>query len=128
MSFENKQSNSCISEILGTLDINICEIKNRKLAIKAVNGNEHLGEITFNILFIICRNLHLIGGQDFDGIIMNYALRKYMESSNNDVFGNKRLVKRLRTECRSAKEALSFNTPSYNIHVSVIKNNRSSEL
>ena len=72
--------------------------------------------------------MHLIGGQDFDGIIMNYALRKYMRTSNNDVFGNKRLLKRLRTECRLAKEALSFNASSYNIHVSIIKNNRSSEL
>ena len=70
----------------------------------------------------------LIGGQDFDGIIMNYVLQEYMELSNNDIFGDKRLIKRLRTECRSAKEALSFNAFSYNIHVSIIKNNRSSEL
>ena len=72
--------------------------------------------------------MHLIGGQDFDAIIMNCALREYMESSNNDVFGNKRLLKRLRTECRKAKEGLSFNASSYNIHVSIIRNNRSSEL
>ena len=52
---------------------------------------------------------------------MNYALREYMELSNNDIFGNKRLIKRLRTECRSAKEALSFDVPFYNIHVSIIK-------
>ena len=54
---------------------------------------------------------------------MNYALREYMELSNNDIYGNKRLVNRLRTACRKAKEALSFNTPSYNIHVSIIQNN-----
>ena len=77
-------------------------------------------------MFILVFNF--IGGQDFDGIIMNYVLQEYMELSNNDVFGNKRLVKRLRTECRSAKEALSFDAPSYDIHVSIIKNNRSSEL
>ena len=59
---------------------------------------------------------------------MNYVLQEYMELSNNDIYGNKRLFKRLRTECRLAKEALSFNTPSYNIHVSIIQNNRSSEL
>ena len=59
---------------------------------------------------------------------MNYVLQEYMELSNNDIFGNKRLIKKLRTECRSAKEALSFNAASYNIHVSIIKNNRNSEL
>ena len=59
---------------------------------------------------------------------MNYALQEYMKASNNDILGNKRLVKRLRTECRLAKEALSFDALSYNIHVSIIKNNRSSEL
>ena len=64
---------------------------------------------------------NFIGGQDFDAIIMNYALREYMESSNNDVFGNKRLINRLRTECRKAKEAFSFNASSYSIHVSIIR-------
>ena len=59
---------------------------------------------------------------------MNYVLQEYMELSNNDIFEDKRLIKRLRTECKSAKEALSFNASSYNIHVSIIKNNRSSEL
>ena len=52
---------------------------------------------------------------------MNYVLQEYTELSNNDIFGNKRLVKRLRAECRKAKEALSFDAPSYNIHVSNIK-------
>ena len=59
---------------------------------------------------------------------MNYVLQEYMELSNNDVFGNKRLVKRLRTECRKAKEALSFTASAVDIHVNIIKNNRSSEL
>ena len=71
--------------------------------------------------------MHL-GGQDFDGIIMNYVLREYMELLNNDISGDKRLIKRLRTECRLAKEALSFTVTAVNIHVSIIKNNRSSEL
>ena len=52
---------------------------------------------------------------------MNYVLQEYMELSNNDIFGDKRLVKRLRAECRAAKEALSFDVPSYEIHVSIIK-------
>ena len=48
---------------------------------------------------------------------MNYVLREYMELSNNDIFGDKRLIKRLRTECRAAKEALSFTSTAVNIHV-----------
>ena len=71
---------------------------------------------------------NFIGGQDFDGIIMNYVLQEYKKTSTYDIFGNKRLVKRLRAECRAAKEALSFNALSYDIHVSIIRNNRSSEL
>ena len=52
---------------------------------------------------------------------MSYALQEYMKTSTYDILGNKRLVNRLRTECRKAKEALSFNASSYNIHVSIIK-------
>ena len=54
---------------------------------------------------------------------MNYVLQEYKKTSTYDILGNKRLVKRLRTECRLAKEAISFDAPSYDIHVSVIKNN-----
>ncbi|PAV69978.1 hypothetical protein WR25_10924 [Diploscapter pachys] len=85
----------------GTLDISICEIESGRLAINAVHGDKHLG------------------GQDFDGIIMYYVLQEYKKTSTYDILGNKRLVKRLRTECRLAKEALSFNASSYNIHIMV---------
>ena len=64
---------------------------------------------------------NFIGGQDFDGIIMNYVLQEYKRKSAYNILENKRLVKRLRTECRAAKEALSFNASSYTIHVSIIK-------
>ena len=77
------------------------------------------------MLILAC---NFIGGQDFDGIIMNYALQEYKKTSTFDILGNKRLVKRLRAECRLAKEALSFDALSYDIHVSIIKNNQSSEL
>ena len=52
---------------------------------------------------------------------MNYVLQEYKKTSTYDILGNKRLVKRLRIECRLAKESLSFDAPSYNIHVSIIK-------
>ena len=89
-----------------------------------MKGDEHLG-----IFYKIASQLFFVsGGQDFDSIIMNHVYTEYRKTSTFDIFGNKRLVKRLRTECRAAKEALSFNASSYNIHVSIIKNNRSSEL
>ena len=59
---------------------------------------------------------------------MNYVLQEYKKTSTYDIFGNKRLTKRLRTECRAAKEALSFRATAVNIHVSIIRNNRSREL
>ncbi len=59
---------------------------------------------------------------------MNYVLQEYMRTSTYDILENKRLIKKLRTKCRSAKEALSFDISSYDIHVSITKNNRSSEL
>ena len=67
---------------LGTLDISICEIKKGKITIKAVKGDEHLG-IYFNIMQII---FFVSGGQDFDGIIMNYAYQEYMKTSDYDIF------------------------------------------
>ena len=57
------------------------------------------------------------GGQDFDGIIMNHVYTEYMKLSNNDIFANDRLVKRLRNECRMAKESLSFIASTVDIHV-----------
>ena len=48
---------------------------------------------------------------------MNYAYTEYMQLSNNDIFATNRLVKRLRNECRMAKEALSFTASTVNIHV-----------
>ena len=57
------------------------------------------------------------GGQDFDGIIMNYAYQEYMKTSDYDIFANNRSVKRLRNECRIAKESLSFTASTVNIHV-----------
>ena len=52
---------------------------------------------------------------------MSYVLQEYMKTSTYDILENKRLVNRLRTACRKAKEALSFNASSYSIHVSIIK-------
>ena len=52
---------------------------------------------------------------------MSYVLQEYKRTSTYDILGNKRLVKRLRAECRLAKEALSFTATAVDIHVSIAK-------
>ena len=70
------------------------------------------------VYFFYHANIFFVsGGQDFDGILMNYVYTEYMQLSNNDIFANNRWVKRLRNECRMAKESLSFITSTVNIHV-----------
>ena len=59
-----------------------------------------------------------LGGQDFDGKIMKYAIDEFAKSSPNyDIVNRPKLIKRLRAACKEAKEALSFKLSSYNIHV-----------
>lgn len=58
-----------------------------------------------------------LGGQDVDGRIMNYVINKFKESTNHDISNLQKLIKKLRNECRQAKEAFSFNVDLYNIHV-----------
>ena len=59
-----------------------------------------------------------LGGQDIDSKIMKYANDIFMQTSDFDIKGPK-FIKRLRTACRDAKESLSFEIGSYNIHVRI---------
>ncbi|PAV82159.1 hypothetical protein WR25_19251 [Diploscapter pachys] len=86
----------------GTLDISIAEIKGKNLEVKAVGGDTQLG------------------GQDFDGKLMKYAIDEFAKSSSNyDIVNKPKLIRRLRAACREVKEALSFNLSSYNIHIDI---------
>ena len=58
-----------------------------------------------------------LGGQDFDSRIMKYVISEFKKSSNLNIYQRPKLLKRLRNECRIAKEALSFQKNSVNIHV-----------
>lgn len=58
-----------------------------------------------------------LGGQDFDSRIMKYVIEEFRENSDYDIYKKPKLVKRLRTECRNAKEVLSFSDNPVNIHV-----------
>ncbi|PAV62470.1 hypothetical protein WR25_08589 [Diploscapter pachys] len=61
----------------------------------------------------------LYGGQDFDSRIMKFVIDEFKKSSNYDIYKKPKLLKRLRIECRKAKESLSFMKNSVNIHILV---------
>ena len=63
--------------------------------------------------------MYILGGQDFDGRIMKYALTEFKKSSSYDIYQRPRLIRKLRTKCREAKEFLSNNIEETNIFVSV---------
>ena len=60
----------------------------------------------------------VLGGQDIDSRIMKYVIDEFKKSSPNyDIYEKPKLLKRLRIECRKAKESLSFSQYSVNVHV-----------
>ena len=90
------------------------KIKNEKLHLVAVSGDHHLGY--FHSLIVIIELSS--GGQDFDGKIMKYVISEFRKTCDYDIFTKPKLIKRLRAECRKAKESLSTNVQSISIHVS----------
>ena len=62
--------------------------------------------------------MYILGGQDFDGSIMKYVLTEFKKTSSYDIDKRPRLIKKLRTKCREAKEFLSNNIEETNIFVS----------
>ena len=63
--------------------------------------------------------MYILGGQDFDGRIMTYALTEFKKSSSYDIYKKSRLIRKLREKCREAKEFLSNNIEETNIFVGV---------
>ncbi|PAV64687.1 hypothetical protein WR25_17880 [Diploscapter pachys] len=62
----------------------------------------------------------LYGGQDFDSRIMKFVIDEFNKSSPDyDIYKKPRLLKRLRTECREAKESLSFSNNPANVHLDI---------
>ena len=51
---------------------------------------------------------------------MKFVIDEFNKSSPNyDIYEKPKLLKRLRIECRKAKESLSFSNNSVNIHVRI---------
>ncbi|PAV72493.1 hypothetical protein WR25_05901 isoform E [Diploscapter pachys] len=88
----------------GTLDVSILQLNGTDIKINAITGDNQLG------------------GQDFDGRIMNYAIDEFRKTSKYDIRQSPKFIQKLRTECRKAKESLSHTATSYNIHVEMDEN------
>ncbi|PAV59104.1 hypothetical protein WR25_10794 [Diploscapter pachys] len=60
------------------------------------------------------------GGQDLDSRIMKFVIDEFKRSSPDfDIYKKPKLLKRLRIECREAKESLSFSNNTVNIHLDI---------
>jgi heat shock protein 1/8 len=76
----------------GTFDVSILTIDDAIFEVKATAGDTHLG------------------GEDFDTRLVEYFMEEFKRKHKVDMSGNKRSVRRLRTECEKAKRSLSSAT------------------
>merc|ERR1711868_198825 len=73
----------------GTFDVSLLAIEDGIFEVKATNGHTHLG------------------GEDFDNKLLQFCLADFKKKSGIDITGNKRAMRRLRTQCEKAKRILS---------------------
>ena len=85
----------------GTFDVTLLSIDSGVFEVRATSGNTHLG------------------GEDFDGRLMDYCIQKFKRESGIDLRGgsgsgktekDKRAVQRLRKQCEAVKRTLSSQT------------------
>lgn len=74
----------------GTFDVSIIQFENRYVAVKAIDGNSHLG------------------GDDFDNRLLDYFVEVINERFDYDIKEQRRALARLRSACENAKQMLSF--------------------
>jgi len=82
----------------GTFDVSLLTIDDGVFEVKATAGDTHLG------------------GEDFDNIIVDWAVEEFKRKSKIDIRENQRALRRLRTAAEKAKRTLSATT-STNIDV-----------
>ena len=82
----------------GTFDVSLLTIDDGVFEVKATAGDTHLG------------------GEDFDNIIVDWAVEEFKRKSKIDIRENQRALRRLRTAAERAKRVLSAST-STNIDV-----------
>jgi heat shock protein 1/8 len=76
----------------GTFDTTLLTIDNGIFEVKATAGDTHLG------------------GEDFDNRLVTHFVKEFKKKFKQDITGNQRALRRLRTACERAKRVLSTNT------------------
>merc|ERR1712188_343483 len=76
----------------GTFDVSLLTIEEGIFEVKATAGDTHLG------------------GEDFDNRLVNHFVQEFKRKNKQDITGNKRSMRRLRTACERAKRTLSSST------------------
>uniref|UniRef100_A0AC35TY77 Heat shock protein 70 n=1 Tax=Rhabditophanes sp. KR3021 TaxID=114890 RepID=A0AC35TY77_9BILA len=87
----------------GTLDVSIVRIDNSNIEVLSTSSDTHLG------------------GNDFDSVILEYAIAEIMKKHNIDVSGDPIAKAKLKVECKKAKKTLSTKQDE-NIVVPSIRN------
>ncbi|KAK3019620.1 hypothetical protein RJ639_004562 [Escallonia herrerae] len=73
----------------GTFDVSLLTIKEGRVEVKATAGDTHLG------------------GEDFDNRLVDYFVQEIKRKHKQDIRGNAKALKRLRTACERVKRDLS---------------------
>jgi len=76
----------------GTFDVSLLTIEDGIFEVKATAGDTHLG------------------GEDFDNRMVNFFVSEFKRKHKQDITGNARSLRRLRTACERAKRTLSSTT------------------
>jgi L1 cell adhesion molecule like protein len=74
---------------LGTHDLSVLTIDGGIFEVKATAGDTHLG------------------GEDFDNLLVEYCVGEFKKKTRQDLTGNARALRRIRTACERAKRTLS---------------------
>uniref|UniRef100_A0AC35TUY7 Heat shock protein 70 n=1 Tax=Rhabditophanes sp. KR3021 TaxID=114890 RepID=A0AC35TUY7_9BILA len=74
----------------GTFDVSVVKIEQLNINVISVNGDRHLG------------------GCDFDGVVLNFAIGEIMKKYKIDVSKDSKAIARLKIKCEKAKRTLSI--------------------
>jgi heat shock protein 1/8 len=86
----------------GTFDVSLLTIDEGVFEVKATAGDTHLG------------------GEDFDNKLVEFCAGDFLKKNSIDIRGDKRAMRRLRSQCESAKRILS-STAQTSIEIDALK-------
>merc|ERR1719412_2219735 len=93
---QKKETNVLIFDLGGgTFDVSILSIDDGIFEVKSTRGDTHLG------------------GEDFDQKLVLHFIDEFKRKHKQDISGNKRALRRLRTACERAKRTLSSSTQTH---------------